>query len=56
MEFILSASLETRGCSTGLSLRVNLLGAMIIEAYYALPWRGDRFEKGAFGLNFAPGW
>jgi hypothetical protein len=34
--------------STGLSLRVNLLGAMIIEAYYALPWRGDRFEKGVF--------
>ena len=42
--------------STGLSLRANLLGAIIVEAYYALPWRGDHFEKGVFGLNFAPGW
>lgn len=42
--------------STGVSLRVNLLGAIIVEAYYALPWRGDHFEKGVFGLNFAPGW
>ena len=42
--------------STGLSLRVNLLGAVIVEAYYALPWRGDHFEKGVFGVNFAPGW
>ena len=42
--------------STGLSLRVNLLGAIIIEAYYALPWRGDHFDKGVFGVNFSPGW
>ena len=42
--------------STGLSLRINLLGAMILEAYYALPWRGNHFEKGVFGLNFTPGW
>lgn len=42
--------------STGLSLRLNLLGAIIVEAYYALPWRGDHFEKGVFGVNFAPGW
>lgn len=42
--------------STGISLRLNLFGAMVLEAYYALPWRGDHFEKGVFGLNFAPGW
>jgi hypothetical protein len=42
--------------TTGLSLRVNLLGAIILEAFYALPWRGDDFGKGVFGLNFAPGW
>lgn len=42
--------------TTGLSLRLNLLGAIVIEAYYALPWRADRFGKGVFGLNFAPGW
>lgn len=42
--------------STGISLRVNLLGAVIVEPYLALPWRGDGFGKGVFGLNFAPGW
>ncbi len=42
--------------SAGLSLRANLLGAIIVEAYYALPWRGDHFAKGVFGLNFTPGW
>jgi Tol biopolymer transport system component len=42
--------------SSGLSLRVNLFGAMILEGFYAFPWRGDHFEKGVFGLNFAPGW
>jgi hypothetical protein len=31
-------------------------GAMVLESFYALPWRGDHFEKGAFGLNFTPGW
>lgn len=42
--------------STGLSFRINVLGAMVLEMYYALPWRGDRFGRGVFGLNFAPGW
>jgi hypothetical protein len=42
--------------TSGASLRVNLLGAIIIEAYYAFPWRRDHFGKGVFGLNFSPGW
>jgi hypothetical protein len=42
--------------SAGISLRVNLFGMMVIEPYYAFPWRGDRFVKGTFGLNFSPGW
>ncbi len=42
--------------SAGLSLRINLFGMMVIEPYYAFPWRGDRFVKGTFGLNFSPGW
>lgn len=42
--------------SGGLSLRVNLFGAMVVEAYYAFPWRADHFGKGVFGLNFVPGW
>lgn len=42
--------------SGGISLRVNVFGMMVIEPYYAFPWRGDRFVKGTFGLNFSPGW
>jgi Tol biopolymer transport system component len=40
--------------STGVNLRVNLFGAIIIEPYYAFP-----LLKGAqpmFGLNLVPGW
>ncbi len=42
--------------STGLSLRVNLFGALIIEPYYALPFQRDGITTGVFGLNFLPGW
>ncbi len=42
--------------STGLSLRVNLFGALIIEPYYALPFQRDGITAGVFGLNFLPGW
>lgn len=42
--------------SAGISLRVNLFGMMVIEPYYAFPWRTDRFVKGVFGVNFSPGW
>lgn len=42
--------------TAGASFRVNLLGAVILEAYYAFPWRADHFGKGVFGLNFTPGW
>ena len=41
--------------STGLSLRVNVLGYMVVEPYYALPLQ-RHFRGGVFGLNFAPGW
>ncbi len=41
--------------STGLSVRINLFGAMILEPYYAIPLvKGAR--GGAFGINFVPGW
>ena len=42
--------------SMGVSLRVNLFGAMILEPYYAIPLMRDRTKFGNFGLNFAPGW
>ncbi|HLN20627.1 MAG TPA: hypothetical protein VK213_06035 [Bacteroidales bacterium] len=42
--------------STGLSLRINLLGYMVIEPYYAIPFQNGGFKNGSFGLNFIPGW
>lgn len=42
--------------SMGVSLRVNLFGAMILEPYYAIPLNKARSKFGTFGLNFAPGW
>jgi hypothetical protein len=41
--------------STGLSARMNLFGAMVLEIYYAYPFQ--RPEKGAhFGFQLQPGW
>ncbi|MEM1054920.1 MAG: BamA/TamA family outer membrane protein [Bacteroidota bacterium] len=41
--------------SIGSSLRMNVLGAIILEPYVAVPFsRSDRSY--VFGLNFAPGW
>jgi len=42
--------------STGLSLRVNLFGALVLEPYYAIPINGGEFDTGVFGFNFFPGW
>jgi len=42
--------------SMGVSLRVNLFGAMILEPYYAIPFQRNDLQFGTFGLNFAPGW
>lgn len=40
--------------SLGVSLRVNLFGAMIIEPYFAWPLSDG--GRRTFGLNFIPGW
>jgi Tol biopolymer transport system component len=41
--------------STGFSARMNVLGFMILETYYAYPWQ--RPGKGwHWGFNLAPGW
>jgi Tol biopolymer transport system component len=39
---------------TGVGLRINLFGAMILEPYYSWPLKGGG-AKG-FGLNIVPGW
>lgn len=41
--------------SSGVSARMNILGFMVFEAYYAYPWQ--RPVKGwHWGFNIAPGW
>lgn len=48
--------------SAGVSARINLLGALILEPYYALPfsrWDADgdlSSGQGVFGFNISPGW
>jgi Tol biopolymer transport system component len=42
--------------STGLSVRINLLGYLVLEPYYAFPLQNGGFRNGVFGLNFLPGW
>jgi Tol biopolymer transport system component len=41
--------------STGISMRFNLFGVMVIEPFYAMPL-GQGSKAASFGLNFFPGW
>jgi Tol biopolymer transport system component len=42
--------------SAGVSLRVNIFGAFVLEPYYAFPFQRKEVKTGVFGLTFAPGW
>lgn len=42
--------------STGISLRVNLFGAFVLEPYFAFPLNRSEIKKPVFGLGFTPGW
>lgn len=42
--------------STGLSLRVNVFGMIILEPFLAIPFQLGGFKAATFGLNFTPGW
>jgi hypothetical protein len=42
--------------SAGISLRVNMFGAFVLEPYYAFPFQRKDVKAGVFGLTFAPGW
>jgi len=42
--------------STGLGLRVNLFGYLVVEPYYAIPIIRGEAQQGVFGVNFLPGW
>ncbi len=41
--------------STGLSLRINLFGQVVLEPFYAVPFQRNDVS-GVFGLNFIPAW
>ena len=40
--------------STGASVRINVLGAVVLEPYLAVPLQQE--TQAVFGLNFVPGW
>ncbi len=44
--------------STGPALRINLLGALILEPFYAIPFHLNEFNisNATWGVNFIPGW
>jgi hypothetical protein len=42
--------------STGISLRVNLFGYLVLEPYYAIPWQNGGWNNRTFGVNVIPGW
>ncbi|HOF98663.1 MAG TPA: hypothetical protein P5157_04045 [Paludibacteraceae bacterium] len=42
--------------STGISMRINLFGYLVIEPYYAIPFQNGGFRNKVFGINFVPGW
>jgi Tol biopolymer transport system component len=42
--------------SAGSSLRVNVMGYLIVELYYAIPFQNGGWSNGVFGINFVPGW
>lgn len=42
--------------STGLSIRINLFGMLVLEPYYAVPFQLGGFESANWGINFLPGW
>lgn len=42
--------------STGVSIRINLFGMMVLEPYYAIPYQLGGFKAAGWGINFLPGW
>ena len=42
--------------SSGISLRINLFGMLVLEPYYAIPFQLGGLESARWGINFLPGW
>ncbi|MBL4674749.1 MAG: PD40 domain-containing protein, partial [Mucilaginibacter sp.] len=56
MQTVYNTNQRVPALSAGISLRVNLFGAIILEPYYAIPFNRTDIKTGVFGLNFTPGW
>jgi len=56
IDAVYDAKQRVPALSAGISLRVNLFGALILEPYYAFPFNRTDVKKPVFGLNFTPGW
>lgn len=56
LDAVYDANQRVPALSAGVSLRVNLFGALILEPYYAFPFNRTDVKKPVFGLNFTPGW
>ncbi|MFO7852179.1 MAG: tolB protein precursor [Bacteroidota bacterium] len=42
--------------STGVSVRLNLMGVIVLEPYLAVPFQNGGFDNISFGFNLTPGW
>jgi Tol biopolymer transport system component len=42
--------------SAGISLRINVFGAFVLEPYLAVPFNRTDVSKPVFGVGFTPGW
>lgn len=42
--------------SAGISARLNLMGAIVLEPYLAVPFQNGGFDNIQFGFNITPGW
>ncbi|MFW6043890.1 MAG: hypothetical protein ACOCPW_05990, partial [Marinilabiliaceae bacterium] len=57
--FALSTTTDARRIpvfSTGMAVRMNFFGFIVVEPYLAFPFHQKRFFRGQFGFNIVPGW
>jgi hypothetical protein len=53
---IYNANQRVPALSAGISVRVNVFGAFVLEPYLAYPFNRTDISKPVFGLGFTPGW
>jgi len=53
---VYAANQRVPALSAGVSVRVNVFGAFVLEPYWAFPFNRTDINKPVFGLGFTPGW